>query len=152
MVGLEKIVMNQFAHYLVSMVNAQHRIHAHARLVLPVKHVNFRKVSHCHLIDVLSMDFSSDDPRLVRCYRKADCGKPSRIGNASMSISHCCKSQGGLATSASDKSCTPCSVNDEIIANASEKMRRTLNYATCLLWGRDHIRTFDGLFYDFQGR
>ena len=40
---------------------------------------------------------------------------------------------------------------DEEIANVTSQMRRTVNYATCVLWGRDHIRTFDGLPYDFQG-
>jgi hypothetical protein len=29
---------------------------------------------------------------------------------------------------------------------------RDLPYATCLLWGKDHYRTFDGSFYHFNGK
>lgn len=43
-VGKVTIVTNQSARFLVSMVNAQHRIHVHALLVMLVKHVNFRRV------------------------------------------------------------------------------------------------------------
>jgi hypothetical protein len=68
-----------------------------------------------------------------------------------MSISHCCGPQAGVATASTDGSCTLCSVSDEEIANATSQVHRTLNYATCVLWGRDHVRTFDGLIYDFQG-
>ena len=69
-----------------------------------------------------------------------------------MSMSYCCGEQAGVATASSDGTCTLCSVSDEMIANATSKIRRSLNYATCVLWGRDHIRTFDGLFYDFHGK
>ncbi|CAF4582630.1 unnamed protein product, partial [Rotaria sp. Silwood1] len=95
--------------------------------------------------------FSHNDPRLVQCYRKADCSVPSRISNESMSISYCCGDQAGVATVSADGSCKLCSTHDEDIANITAQVHRTLNYATCVLWGRDHIRTFDGFKYDFQG-
>ncbi|CAF3360715.1 unnamed protein product [Rotaria sp. Silwood1] len=95
--------------------------------------------------------FSQNDPRLVQCYRKADCSVPSRISNESMSISYCCGDQAGVATVSADGSCKLCSTHDEDIANITAQVHRTLNYATCVLWGRDHIRTFDGFKYDFQG-
>jgi hypothetical protein len=68
-----------------------------------------------------------------------------------MSISYCCGNQAGVAATSSDGSCTLCSVSDEEIANATSQVHRVLNYATCVLWGLDHFRTFDGLMYDFQG-
>ena len=69
-----------------------------------------------------------------------------------MSISYCCGDQAGVATSSSvDGSCTLCSASDAEIANATSQVHRVLNYATCVLWGLDHVRTYDGLFYDFQG-
>ena len=91
------------------------------------------------------------DASLVECYRRTDCSAPSRIGNQSMSIAYCCGNQAGSATAAADGTCTPCSTTDEEIADVTSKASRMLNYATCVLWGRDHIRTFDGLSYDFQG-
>ncbi|CAF0996864.1 unnamed protein product [Rotaria sordida] len=95
--------------------------------------------------------YSQNDPRLVQCFRKDDCSIPSRIANEPMSISHCCGNQGGVATASADGSCKLCNTNDKDIANITSHAPRTLNYATCVLWGRDHIRTFDGLKYDFQG-
>ncbi|CAF4434294.1 unnamed protein product, partial [Rotaria sp. Silwood2] len=68
-----------------------------------------------------------------------------------MSISYCCGDQAGVATVSADGSCKLCSSNDEDISNITTQAHRKLNYATCVLWGRDHIRTFDGLKYDFQG-
>lgn len=68
-----------------------------------------------------------------------------------MSISYCCGNRAGVATSSADGTCTLCSASDEEIANAASQAHRTLNYATCVLWGRDHFRTFDGLIYDFHG-
>lgn len=92
-----------------------------------------------------------DDPRLVQCFRKSDCSGSSLIGNESMSISHCCESQAGVAISSADGSCKSCSENGEDNANVTGQVHRKLPYATCVLWGRDHVRTFDGLIYDFQG-
>jgi hypothetical protein len=68
-----------------------------------------------------------------------------------MSISYCCGDQGGIATASADGTCTLCKVSDEEVANATSQVHRTLNYATCVLWGLDHVRTFDGLSYHFQG-
>ncbi|CAF2802982.1 unnamed protein product [Rotaria sp. Silwood2] len=95
--------------------------------------------------------YSQNDPRLVQCFRKADCSISSRMSNESMSISYCCGDQAGVATVSADGSCKLCSSNDEDISNITTQAHRKLNYATCVLWGRDHIRTFDGLKYDFQG-
>lgn len=91
-----------------------------------------------------------DDPRLVQCYRRADCSSTSLIGNQSVSMSYCCANQAGVATSSSIGTCSLCNVTDAEIANATG-VHRTLTYATCVLWGRDHIRTFDGLYYNFAG-
>jgi len=66
-------------------------------------------------------------------------------------MSYCCDNQAGVATASSDGTCTLCSTSNAEIANATSQVQRTLNYATCVLWGRDHVRTFDGLIYDFQG-
>ena len=92
-----------------------------------------------------------DDPRLVQCFRRADCNAASRISNATVSLSYCCGSQAGTAATSADGSCTPCTTTNEDVANSTTQAPRTLNFATCVLWGRDHIRTFDGLMYDFQG-
>lgn len=95
--------------------------------------------------------FLLDDPRLVQCFRKSDCSSPSRIGNKSMSISYCCGDQAGVAMASIDGSCSLCTASDAAVANVTSQVHRILNYATCVLWGRNHFRTFDGLFYDFQG-
>ena len=100
----------------------------------------------------MTIDLNLDDPRLVQCYRKTDCSDTSRIGNQSMSVPYCCGNQAGVATASSDGSCTLCTVSDEQLANATSQIQRPLSYATCVLWGLNHFRTFDGLSYDFQGR
>ncbi len=92
-----------------------------------------------------------DDPRLVQCFRKSDCSAPSLISNASVSVPYCCGNQAGVATASGNGSCSLCSASDEEIANATSQVHPVLNYATCILWGLDHVRTFDGLNYDFQG-
>lgn len=97
------------------------------------------------------MNNVSDDPRLVQCFRKADCSLASRIGNQSMSISYCCANQVGLATSSASGVCSLCNVTDAEIANVTSLIHRPLTYATCVLWGLNHFRTYDGLYYDFQG-
>ena len=115
-----------------------------------VKLVNSLKVCSMNNID-LFFNLHSDDPRLVQCYRKADCGDPSRISNQSMSLAYCCGYLAGVATSSADGSCRSCTVSDQELANATSQVQRTLTFATCVLWGRDHIRTFDGYLYEFQG-
>ena len=47
--------------------------------------------------------------------------------------------------------CKLCTDTEEETTNIILPAPRPLNYATCVLWGRDHIRTFDGFIYDFQG-
>ncbi|CAF3556554.1 unnamed protein product [Adineta steineri] len=96
--------------------------------------------------------YSSDDSRLVQCFRNSDCGSPSLVSADLVSVPYCCGTQAGLATkSSTGGSCSSCNATDEEIANATSQVQRTLPYATCVLWGRDHFRTFDGLIYDFQG-
>lgn len=134
------------------MANVPHRIHAHATQDMVAKLANILRVRVPIFIYPLSdRTLSLDDPRLVQCYRRSDCSRPSRIGNESMSLSYCCGNQAGVATASTDGSCTLCSVTDEEIANATAQVQHTLSFATCVLWGRDHFRTFDGFFYDFQG-
>jgi hypothetical protein len=147
-------VMNLSVQLLVLMVNALHRIHAHVILAMLVKHVNILKVC---FVCIISFFFNSklnwflDDPRLVQCFRKSDCSATSSISNASMSIPYCCGNQAGVATANANGSCALCSASDEEIANATSKIHRTVDSATCVLWGPDHFRTFDGLTYDFDG-
>lgn len=102
-------------------------------------------------IDLFTSHFS-DDPQLVQCFRRADCSAASRISNATVSLGYCCGVLAGTAASSAGGSCTPCTATDDDLANATiTQAPRKLNFATCVLWGRDHIRTFDGLMYDFQG-
>jgi len=68
-----------------------------------------------------------------------------------MSIDYCCGNQAGVATASVNGSCSLCSVSAEAIANATSQAHRTVTSATCILWGPDHFRTFDGLNYDFDG-
>ena len=94
---------------------------------------------------------SIDDPRLVLCYRTPNCNGPSRISNTTVTAGYCCGSQSGVAIGSADGSCSMCNVTNEEIANATSHIQHSLTYATCLLWGRDHFRTFDGYTYDFLG-
>jgi len=68
-----------------------------------------------------------------------------------VSVPYCCGNQAGVATASANGSCSLCSASDEDIANITSQVHPILNYATCILWGLDHVRTFDGLNYDFQG-
>ena len=134
------------------MVNVLHQMCVHAMMDMLAKRVNMKRVCHWIEKDGLSLTIILlGDSRLVECYRRTDCSAPSRIGNQTMSMGYCCGNQAGSATASADGTCTPCTATVEEVANATSKGVRTLNYATCVLWGRDHIRTFDGLSYDFQG-
>ena len=73
------------------------------------------------------------------------------ISNRSMSVSYCCNDQSGVATSSADGTCRLCTESTDGITEATSQVHRTVNFATCVLWGRDHVRTFDGFLYDFQG-
>ncbi|CAF3426792.1 unnamed protein product [Rotaria socialis] len=95
--------------------------------------------------------YSLNDPRLVQCFRGSQCANTSMISNELMSISYCCGSKSGTATKSADSACTLCTDTKADTTNVTLPLARTLNYATCVLWGRDHIRTFDGFLYDFQG-
>lgn len=66
-----------------------------------------------------------------------------------MSLQYCCGEQAGMAASTGDGTCTLCSAAGD---NTNQTfIVRKLTYATCVLWGRNHFRTFDGLAYDFIG-
>ncbi|CAF2003035.1 unnamed protein product [Rotaria magnacalcarata] len=93
----------------------------------------------------------SGDPRLVQCYRESLCLNTSMISSELMSISYCCGSKSGTATKTVGGTCSLCTDTVAETTNVTLPLQPTLNYATCVLWGRDHIRTFDGFIYDFQG-
>ncbi|CAF3508414.1 unnamed protein product [Didymodactylos carnosus] len=96
--------------------------------------------------------YRAGDPRLVQCYRKSNCSSSSKISDVLVSIEYCCANQGGIASASTQGSCTLCALTEAEIANITRtSAEKTLPYATCVLWGRDHFRTFDGLVYDFQG-
>jgi len=92
-----------------------------------------------------------DDTRLVKCFRRTDCASTSLISNQSMTVPYCCGTKAGVATSSADGTCRLCTENDADLATVSSQVQRVVNFATCVLWGRDHVRTFDGLLYDFLG-
>ena len=148
--------MNLSVRLLVLMANVLRQIYAPVIVDMLVKHVNILKVylqyNFFYLFIFLSLlELVLVDPRLVQCFRRSDCSVSSRISNKSVSLSYCCGDQAGVAVISADGTCKPCGASDEEIANVSLKIHQTLNYATCILWGRDHIRTFDGLFYEFIG-
>ncbi|CAF4128837.1 unnamed protein product, partial [Rotaria magnacalcarata] len=95
--------------------------------------------------------YSLSDPRLVQCYRESLCLNTSMISSELMSISYCCGSKSGTATKTVGGTCSLCTDTVAETTNVTLPLQPTLNYATCVLWGRDHIRTFDGFIYDFQG-